>query len=108
MKFTGLVIFSMATFGLGVAHTVAAASPSNVETVTVSVSYAGLNITTAQGAQILYDRMRTAAESACDVNSARKFGELRRVLESKRCYNELLNGLVIKADSYQLTRLHAS
>jgi UrcA family protein len=76
--------------------------------VNVSVAYADLNITTQDGAQILYDRMRIAAESACDVKSIRELGELKRVRESKRCYNELLNDLVTKADSYQLTRLHAS
>ena len=109
MKKTTLTgIAALVVFGLGASATAIAASPSQFDDSSVSVSFADLNIQNSAGAEVLYSRLQQASESVCNVESYRELGSLSRVAQAQSCYSETLDNAVAKIDSAALQAIHSS
>jgi UrcA family protein len=78
-------------------------TPANVTSVVVS--YGDLNLGTTAGAQALYRRLASAADTAC--GGERDVAELRRHRGYRACYDQALEDAVEKIDSERLQALHA-
>ena len=76
-----------------------AASPSQLETVSVKVSYSDLNIHSAAGAQVLYGRLKRASKQACNLDPASTAGLSERS-RAKACYRDTLDKAVAGIDSH--------
>jgi UrcA family protein len=109
MKKTMLTsIAALVILGLGASATAIAASPSQFDDSSVSVSFADLNIQNSAGAKVLYSRLQQASESVCNVESYRELGSLARVAQAQACYTETLDNAVAKIDSAALQAIHSS
>lgn len=73
------------------------------EVKSITVSFADLDLGSAQGAQTLYDRLRSAARRVCGKADLRDIAGAERV---KRCRSEALDAAVVKIDHPRLTALH--
>ena len=69
----------------------------------VSVSYEGLDLSTKQGAQILYTRLQGAARQVCSDFDGR---ELSRRAKWRACYNDALSRAVSQVNQATVTNLH--
>lgn len=83
-----------------------AAVPSQLEVISIKVSYQGLDIHSKAGAKVLYGRLQAAAERACDVMPYSTIRSLTVLRESRACYKQALSTAVKKVDSDALARLH--
>ena len=109
MKKTTLTgIAALVVLGLGTSSTAIAASPSQFDDSSVSVSFADLNIQNSAGAKVLYSRLQQASESVCNVESYRELGSLSRVAQAQSCYVETLDEAIAKIDSAALQAIHSS
>lgn len=97
----------LAVLGVGAPAIVLAASPSQFDTNSITVSYADLNIESAEGARVLYTRLKRASREACDVHTLTVAGSVRRVAQAQACYREALSEAVEEIDSDALTKIHA-
>lgn len=101
-------IAALVVFGLSASTSAIAASPSQFEDGSISVSFADLNIQNSAGAKVLYSRLRHASKSVCNLESFRELGSLARVAEAEACYSETLDEAVAKIDSDALRAIHSS
>ena len=86
----------------------ATAAPSQIDTDSVTVNFADLNIENARGAQALYARLQRASAEVCSSGQTyRELGSLARVAKVEQCYAETLDEAVAKIDSDQLRRIHS-
>ncbi|HNP35442.1 MAG TPA: UrcA family protein [Woeseiaceae bacterium] len=108
MKNFRLALFSMITFGLSTATPALGASPGRTETFKISVSLADLDLERDRDVATLYTRLRHAAESACDVRTARVSGSLKLIADTKLCYQQTLYKLVSKIDNDSLTQVYVA
>jgi len=99
---------ALLVFALGASAPAVAASPSQLDVSTVSVSFADLNIENTAGARVLYSRLQQASETVCSVESYRELGSLSHVAAAEQCYTETLNEAVSKIDSAELHKIHSS
>lgn len=104
-KFT-LGILGATTLGLAASFSAFAASPSQLEEFTASVSYSDLRIDDAEGAKVLYARIQQASAKACKLASVRELGSLERYRDAKACYSDMLDDFVARFDSEELKKLH--
>jgi UrcA family protein len=91
------VIACLAVGAAGNAH--AATSP------TMKVSYADLNVTTAQGSQALYGRIVEAARSVCVVSDIR---DLAAVASANACRQQAIARAVRAVHSPELASVYAA
>ena len=111
MKESKLVKSILATIivvALGIPAIASADSKSDLEGVSVKVSYADLNLAKLEAAEILYRRLQHASEQACGVTSLRNSGSVQRVRDSKLCYRETLTAAVERVDNNLLSQIHSS
>lgn len=108
MKKTGFKAIAALVIGTGFLASAVAAPPSLYETVTVKVKYADLNIENQAGAEVLYQRLKSAAEEACGFDSHSK--ERSRVQDrtAKECFNDTLTQAVDEINSVALSTIHTS
>lgn len=96
-----LVLAGMALVSPVLLAQAAASGPGDAPA--IQVSYAGLDLSSPAGAEILYRRLKGAAEHVCgSVNS-------RQPSQSARwsvCYNKALSDAVAKLDQLQVTALY--
>jgi UrcA family protein len=71
----------------------------------VAVHYADLDITTAAGAEALYERIQQAAVSVCPPADSRSLARYMTVI---RCRNEVVAGAVSSVSSPQVTAIYAA
>jgi UrcA family protein len=95
----GLLGFTFTT----AANAGALALASDQETVTVS--YAGLDLSDPTAMHDLYGRLKVAARIVCggDISGVK---EVQRVLAHKACANDALEGAIHSIDNVALTALH--
>ena len=93
---------------LGAPAIASADAKSELQGVSVKVSYADLNLEKQEGAKTLYRRLRVAARQACDVGSLRQEGSVRRLTEARQCYSNALSKAVEELDNELLTQIHNS
>lgn len=101
-------IAALLVFSLGASASAVAASPSQFDKYSISVSFADLNVQNAAGAKVLYARLRAAAESVCGVKPYSETKSLTLRAASKKCYAETLDEAVADIDSEALQQIHAS
>ena len=92
---------------LGGPAVVLAGTPSYIEDVKATVSYADLNLENEKGVRVLYRRLQRASQEVCGVTSLRIAGSAHFLSKSKQCYRETLSNAVDKFDNEDLTRIHA-
>ena len=81
---------------------------SDLQGVSVKVSYADLNVEKQAGAKALYRRLQQASRQACDYQSLRDAGSLRRAMLTKKCYRESLSSAVEELDNDLVSQIHNS
>ena len=101
-------IAALVVFALSASASAIAATPSQFEDGSISVSFADLNIQNSAGAKVLYSRLQRASKSVCNLESFRELGSLSRVAEAEACYAETLDEAVAKIDSDELQAIHSS
>ncbi|NOX70903.1 MAG: UrcA family protein [Gammaproteobacteria bacterium] len=77
-----------------------------LESNSVRVSYADLNLEKEAGAQTLYNRLQRASKQACGVKSYRNAGSIGAKTAMHRCYREALSASIKKIDNDELTKIH--
>jgi len=92
---------------LGGPAVVLAGTPSYIEDVKATVSYADLNLENEQGVRVLYRRLQRASREVCGVTSLRIAGSLSALRKPQQCYRETLSNAVDDIDNGDLTRIHA-
>ena len=105
--FKGLLA-TIIVVALGAPTIASAGAKSDLQGVSVKVSYADLNLEKQAGAKTLYRRLQKASRQACDVRGLNNAGSLRRITETKKCYAEALTAAVKKLDNVLLTAIHNS
>jgi len=89
---------------LAIATSHAAAAPSNNRLdPPVAVTFGDLNLATAQGTRILYDRLSAAAHAVCTTGAS---WDPKAYFAEKDCYRATLDRVVAKLNLLQLTALH--
>ncbi len=99
---TGLVL------GAGLLASAVAAPPRAYEEVAVKVDYADLNIHHEAGARVLYQRLKTATEEVCGVDTYRKDRLMSQYSNARECYADTLTQAVNQIDSDILKNIHSS
>lgn len=107
-KKIGLSLLLAILFGLSLPLVAAAASPSHIDEVAVSVSFSDLDIENTTGATILYARLQRASQEVCGIGSYDVMRSLTETRKARDCYEKALAAAVEKIDSDTLTELHRS
>ncbi len=93
---------------LGGPAVVLAGTPSYIEDVKATVSYADLNLENEQGVRVLYRRLKRASKKLCGIRPQKIYGSSAyHMWDSQRCYQATLSNAVDKFDNDDLTRIHA-
>ena len=108
MKTIGSKAVAAFVIGTGFLASAVAAPPSLYEQVSVKVEYADLNIENQAGAEVLYQRLKTAAEEACGFDSHAKERARLQDREAKECFDDTLTEAVDDIQSVALTNIHTS
>jgi UrcA family protein len=95
-SFVGLGFLGLGGTALAQPATAAEATPAN--TVSYSVGYSDLDVSTAKGAKTLYLRIRYAAETLCE--STATWGKK----EGEACVNKAVNDAVARVNAPLLTQ----
>ena len=82
------------------------AAPSQIENVSVKVSYADLDIHSEAGAKVLYSRLKRASKQACSLDPYLE-GGLSERSKAKACYRDALDKAVTSIDSQSLHDIHS-
>ena len=107
-KLNSGLLAAIAAVALAAPAIAIADAKSELQGVSVKVSYADLNLEKRQGAETLYRRLVNASKQACDMHGLRNAGSVRRITEQKQCFRESLAAAVEELDNVHLTQLHAS
>lgn len=102
------ILVTLAVFALGAPAMAAADGKSELQGVSVKVSYSDLDLEKSEGARILYRRLQQASKQVCDLQGLQDHRSARAVVEAKRCYNDALSEAVAGIDNDLLTQLHAT
>jgi len=105
--FKGLLA-TIIVFALGAPTIASAGDKSELQGVSVKVSYADLNLEKQEGAKALYRRLRQASKQACDYRGLKVAGSIRQAVETQRCYHKALTEAVADLDNEMVTELHNS
>ena len=91
------------------APAVASAGDSDeLDGVSISVSYADLNLQNEEGAVALYRRLKQASKRACDFRGLNIAGSVDQMAKTRQCYASALAADVEKMDNDLVTNLHNS
>lgn len=105
-KLYSSLLASIVAVALGAPAIASADAKSELQGVSVKVSYADLNLGKQEGAKTLYRRLQQAAKQACDVGSLREEGSVKRLTEARQCYRDSLSDAVEELDNEYLTQIH--
>ena len=97
----------LVAIGLGMPMVVVAASPSQIEDVSITVSYEDLNVDTDAGVKSLYRRLQRAAVAVCNSRQDSTVGSRLHATDSRRCYAEALTSAVENIGNDALDEIHA-
>ncbi len=101
------LVVSTLVFALGAPAITSASATSGVLGTAVKVSYADLNLGKAEGAEVLYRRLRLAAKQVCGVQPLRIERSLSGAAQTRTCFQEALDSAVQKIDNENVSRIHA-
>ena len=102
------LITAVAIFAISAPAAASLGTDNGLESNTVRVSYADLNLDNAVGAKILYSRLQRASKRACGVESYKIAGSISIKADMQRCYRQALSASVQKIDNVELTKIHES
>ncbi len=105
--FKGLMA-TIIVVALGAPAIASADAKSELQGVSVKVSYADLNLEKREGAKALYRRLQQASRQACGLRDLTKEGSVRAMTEARNCYRDALSTTVEKLDSELVTQIHNS
>ena len=100
-KFPVLLLIGIALPAIG-----SAAAPSQIDTVSVKVSYADLDIHSQAGARVLYSRLKRASEEVCGIKPHVVNSSLAATTRARSCLRDTLEASVEAIDSDALTDIH--
>ena len=107
MKAPKLILGAGLALALTGATNVVASPAYEVESDTIKVSFADLNINHEAGAKVLYRRLQQASEEACSVDTFQRLGSLELLAKTKECYEETLDEVVAEINSSALQEIHS-
>ena len=93
---------------LGAPAIASADAKSELQGVSVEVSYADLNLEKQEGAKAMYRRLQQASRQACGYRGLRVAGSIAANIDAQQCYREALSATVEKLDSELVTQIHNS
>ncbi len=102
------LLAAIVVVALGAPTIASADAKSELQGVSVKVSYADLNLEKHEGAKALYRRLQQASKQACDVRGLNVEGSLKQTSEARQCYLDALSAVVEKIDSDLITQIHNS
>ena len=102
------LLVTIVVVALGAPAIASAGEKNELKGVSVKVSYADLNLEKKAGAQALYRRLQQASKQACDFRGLRNAGSVKRLAETRRCYQEALSAAVEQIDYEMVTNIHNS
>jgi UrcA family protein len=109
IKNTWMIRATVVAIGaLAIPMTAIGGAPSQIEDVSVKVSFADLNIHSDAGAKALYSRLKRASEDACGLDSFVRSSGLSEYQAARECYSEALDDAVASIDSDALQEIHES
>ena len=96
-------------FVLGAAAATSANRSDDLTGTEVRVSYAELNLSNQAGLEVLYERLKTASEKVCGLESVDGgFFSHTAKDDRQRCYDDALDAAVARVDDPNLTAMHSS
>jgi len=107
LKLVRSLLATIIVVALGAPAFASADAKSDLQGVSVKVSYADLNMEKQEGAKTLYRRLQQASRQACDIRGPRNAGPVRYTVDAKRCYSKSLSIAVEALDNELLTLIHA-
>jgi UrcA family protein len=108
MKIQVLKAVTALALGAGLLASAVAAPPRAYEEVAVKVEYGDLNIHNKAGARVLYQRLKTATQEVCGVDTYRRDRSVSQFSDARECYTETLTQAVNEIDSEALKDIHSS
>ena len=72
----------------------------------VRVQTAGLDLSTSQGQEVFYSRLKRAAKQVCGSSDFRLVGSVTRAQANKRCAKDTLSQTVDSIGHQELNKLH--
>ena len=100
------LLATIVAVGLGVPAMVLASTSSHLETNSITVFYADLNLGNEAGVQVLYRRLQRASSEVCGDRSLTLLGSTVRLQQVNQCYGQTLAEAVKTIDNEHLTRIH--
>lgn len=92
-----------ATLAIATSQAAAAPAPNSPLTSAVAVNFGDLNIATAEGTRVLYDRLGAAARAVCSTGAS---WDPKVYFSQRECYRATLDSVVSRLNLQQLTALH--
>ncbi len=92
---------------LGAPAIASADAKSELQGVSVKVSYADLNLEKQEGAKALYRRLQQASRQACDVRGL-DTEWTKNMRDGRQCYQQALSEAVAEVDNELLSQIHNS
>ena len=102
------IMAAIIVIALGAPAIASADGKSDLQGVSVKVSFADLNMEKQEAAETLYRRLQHASRQACGVTSLRKAGSVQLLSKTKACYRETLTAAVAEIDNDLLSQIHNS
>ena len=102
------IMAALVFFVLGAPAIALANTSGKIEDNTVTVAYAGLDLGSEAGVQVLYLRLKRASKQVCGATSFLNAGSSSRMHHIQQCYRETLSEAVETIDNDLLTRIHVS
>ena len=100
------IVATLIVVAMGAPVIASADAKSDLQGVSIKVSFAALNLEKQAGAKALYRRLQQASKQACGVRGLQNAGSVRRFNEAKQCYHETLTTAVAKVDNNLLSQIH--
>ena len=76
--------------------------------VSISVSYADLDLQNEEDAMALYRRLKQASKRACDYRGLNIAGSVDQMAKTRQCYRAALAAAVDRMDNDLVTKIHNS
>ena len=102
------LVATVIVVALGIPTIASAGDKSELQGVSVKVSYEDLNLEKQEGAKALYRRLQQASKQACDYRGLKVSGSIKQMMTTKACYRDTLSAVVEELDNELVTELHNS
>jgi len=108
LKLFKSLLATIVVVALGAPVVASADAKSELEGVSLKVSYADLNLEKQEGAQALYRRLQQASKQVCDYRGLKISGSIKQLAKAQQCYHKALAVAVEDLDNKLVTEIHNS